>query len=155
MTNEPKTPRRDSASVDDIRDELRDELLRAAPSHAERRRLGRRRLGLSAAAILIAAIPTTLAVAELVPDEEPQLAEPAPTPFFAPGGAFADCPDEVQELLLRNLDDLSRYANGPGYPVAGCPTVEEVGAAQPSAEEVERADSMPDGVRTLELAPER
>ena len=126
--------------VDDVRDELKNELLRAARVREGRQRGRRRRLGFATVAVLAVAIPGTLAVAGLGPDDEPQ---PAPPPLFAPGGAYADCPAEVQGLV-RELD-LTEYAQSPGYPVAGCPTVEAIEETIPTTEETRSGIFAPAG----------
>jgi len=47
--------------------------------------------------------------------------------LWGPNGAYPECPTEVSESLVT-LNDLSDYSDTPGYPVAGCPTVEELEA---------------------------
>jgi hypothetical protein len=134
MTESRRDPGR-SSGVDDIRAELGDELLRAARAHRQPRRLPRgRRLALSLAAVVMAAVPASFAVAALLPDEGPL---PAPPPLFAPGGEFAECPVEVRESLLK-LEQLSDYPETPGYPVAGCPTLEQIRENEAANAELER-----------------
>lgn len=151
--NEPDQSRGDKG-VADIRGELKDELLRAARSREGRRPLARRLAPLVVGVALVA-VPATLAVAELSSDEEGPVtvtAQPAPAPLFAPGGAFSHCPDEVQELIVE-LDDLDAYAESPGYPVAGCPTTEEIEEARGPIDAIAPEDAL-QGEGTIELSPE-
>lgn len=121
MMDKPDDPR-ENTGVADLRAELKDDLLRAARAHKDRRSQARRFAPL-ALGVALAAVPATLAVAELSSDNRTVVAVPAPAPIFAPGGAYADCPVHVQELV--ELDgDLDAYADSPDYPVAGCPTTE-------------------------------
>ena len=153
MTNEPTDPET-TAIVEDMRNELKDELLRAAQAHEGRRRIRRRRLGFATAAVLVAGVPVTLAVAELAPDDEELI--PAPAPLFAPGGPYADCPREIQQLVVEvslDGDNLAEYAESPGYPVPGCPTVEAIEDSLPTAEELERMEAIWE--EHPDLAPQR
>jgi hypothetical protein len=46
-------------------------------------------------------------------------------PLFAPGTTYANCPQSVRDSLSQ-IDNLSDYAQTPGYPVTGCPTLDEL-----------------------------
>lgn len=137
MTEIPNDLNR-TAGVDDIRDELGDELMRAARAHPKARRLpGGRRLAVLVAGAVVVAVPTGFAVAALLPGDEPLLLTPAPAPLFAPGGEYGECPNEVVDSLLA-LEQLSDYPKTPGYPVAGCPTLEQLLENESAAAELER-----------------
>lgn len=71
-------------------------------------------------------VPPEMIRENLCEDGGPTPAIPAPAPLFGgPGSLYPDCPVEVQESVLE-LDSLSRYTETPGYPVPGCPTLEEL-----------------------------
>ena len=86
------------------------------------------------------------AVAELLPGEEPQS---APPPVFGAGSEYSGCPTEVWQSILR-LDQLSDYADSPGYPVAGCPTLETLQEHKPFIAEFERRGEIVEGLERLE-----
>jgi hypothetical protein len=147
MTEKPDDPREEVA---DIRAELKDDLLRAARARQDRRSSPRRFAPLLLG-VALAAVPATLAVAELSSDDgATESALRAPAPIFAPGGAYAKCPGETQELIIRLDGDLDAYATSPGYPVAGCPTAQELSEALGSVD----ASEPKEGVVTLGLPDE-
>lgn len=119
-----KYERRDLSALDEFRDELGDEFVGMARSHpgspvGQRLRRG----GL---AILVAAIVVPGAIAagnELGGSDTPV---PVAPPALSPEST---CPNEVQDFLREMLageKTLSDYQQSPGYPVEGCPTVEEL-----------------------------
>jgi hypothetical protein len=114
------------AALQEFRDELGGEFIRVARAQSEPRTGQRLRRG--ALAILAAAIVAPGAIAaesELNGATTPET-EPAAAPVLSPG---SECPKEVQDLLrevqAREMT-LSEYQQSPGYPVDGCPTVEEL-----------------------------
>jgi hypothetical protein len=136
MTDAPRDSGKTSG-VDDIRAELGDELMRAARANPKPRshRSVSRRSVIWVAAALVAAVPASFAVAEFIPDDEAFV--PAPAPLFAPGGEYGECPDDVVRSLLR-LERISDYPETPGYPVEGCPTLEQLLENEPAAAALER-----------------
>lgn len=69
--------------------------------------------------------PEREAVAGPQPGSQRDL-RPAPAPVFGGvGSQFPDCPAKVYEPILE-LRDLADYERSPGYPVSGCPTVEDL-----------------------------
>lgn len=131
MTEAPRDSGKTSG-VDDIRAELGDELMRAARANPKPRS---RRSVIWVAAALVAAVPASFAVADFIPGDEATV--PAPAPLFAPGGEYGECPDEVVRSLLR-LERISDYPETPGYPVEGCPTLEQLLENEPAAAALER-----------------
>lgn len=110
--------------VDELQDALRTELRQNAYTQAaaEKAKRGKwlRRAGLVALG-MIAIVPGAIALGEI--GGEPS---PAPPPALSPEST---CPPDVQAFLRELRDDpskLGEYSETAGYPVAGCPTVEEL-----------------------------
>lgn len=125
--------RPDPDALDAHREQLGNEFLRIA-SEKPRRRVRR---GLAVPVVAASLIATAgLAVAGELPLQTGSQREPLPAPVPAPapifggtGSQFPDCPEEVWRPILE-LRDLADYPSTTGYPVPGCPTLEDL-TAQP------------------------
>lgn len=146
MSEQNETDR--DAIVDEIRDELGNELMRGVREHSHRRRRWsiKRKLAVPLVAGALVAATGGLAAADLVPGPQtwfadevlrPEAARPAPPLLFGRGSEYPDCPEEVRQSLLE-LDALSDYADMPGYPIAGCPTLEVIEQNDPYVTEWQR-----------------
>ncbi|MGH2991607.1 MAG: hypothetical protein ACRDMA_17455 [Solirubrobacterales bacterium] len=118
-----KFERRDRLpALEEFRNELGDEFVRVARARSGLR--GGQRLRRGGLAILAAAIVVPGAIA--AERELGGSAARVPAPALSPQST---CPEEVQDFLrgvLAGEKTLSDYQQSPGYPVEGCPTVEEI-----------------------------
>ena len=138
MSDQPNDRAR-SETVDRLRDEFGAALVQAARANSQRRGGSApltRRFGVAAVVLAIAAVPAGLAGADLFSGGDPQ---PAPEPVFGAGSQYPDCPAEVQRSILE-LERLSDYKESPGYPAAGCPTLEALEQNAPFLAEFERRE---------------
>lgn len=113
-------------ALDKFREEFREHLLAAAEANPTPRPSLLRKLGAPLIALTLVAGATGIAVAGgVIGGGEAQKVHA--TDLWDSGGTYPDCPTEVRNSLVK-LDELSEYADTPGYPVAGCPTLEELEA---------------------------
>lgn len=123
MTDETRREGRENDGIVSVREAVGDELMRSARAHGSVPWYRRRRSLAAAACVVFIAVPGGVAAAILLPDE-PAPFQPAPAPLLEKE-AFASCPESVQKQIA-DLDSLSDYSDSPGYPVEGCPTVEDL-----------------------------
>jgi len=120
------TPRENPGGngIASVREAIGDELMRAVRAHEAAPWFRRRRSLALATCVVVIAVPGGIAAAGLLPDEPEPFSQPAPPPLFTTE-AFDSCPESVQEQIA-DLGSLSEYPSTPGYPVEGCPTVEDL-----------------------------
>lgn len=161
MTDETPRERPGENGVAAVRKAVGDELMRSVRAHESAPWFRRRRSLALAACVVVIAVPGGIAAAELLPNEPEPGSQPAPAPLFSTE-AFASCPESVQKQIAE-LRSLSEYSGSPGYPVEGCPTVEDLEEAGFSPIPEISAMEARDCARTmeqlsvkdcLELAPE-
>lgn len=118
------------STLEAFRDELGDEFTRVGRAEARSRMGSRFRRGGLVLALAAIAVPGAIAVAGGFSDSPTRELVPMPAPTNSSGAASdSACPNDVKDLVFAVLageKTLADYQQSPGYPLEGCPTVDEL-----------------------------